>query len=159
MTRMARFVNMINGWKSFSNLLDPRWIGCYITLTVTAPGNIIWIGTVQSNLPYAQKWYAKVIKIKKEYTALQSDNVEDALISPKIEGLIAYNRWDEDESVTIIVNVNDRPIDCVVKTRFKGDRVKVYDPISGEELEGNPESFSLTIPAYGSRILVLGEVD
>ena len=80
-------------------------------------------------------------------------------MSPKIEGLIAYDRWDEDESVTIIVNVNDRPIDCVVKTRFRGDRVKVYDLISGEELEGNPESFSLTMPAYGSRILVLGEVD
>ena len=158
-TRMARFVNMINGWRSFSNLLDPRWIGCYITLTVTAPGNIIWIGTVQSNLPYAQEWYAKLIKIKKEYAALQSDNIEDALISPKIKGLIAYNRWDKDESATIIVNVNDRPIDCAVKTRFKGDRVKVYDLISGEELEGNPESFNLTIPAYGSRILVLSEAD
>jgi len=46
-----------------------------------------------------------------------------------------------------------------VKTRFKGDRIKVYDLILGEELEGNPESFNLTIPAYGSRILVLGGVD
>ena len=114
---------------------------------------------MQSNLPYAQEWYAKLIKIKKEYAALQSDNIEDALISPKIKGLIAYNRWDKDESATIIVNVNDRPIDCAVKTRFKGDRVKVYDLISGEELEGNPESFNLTIPAYGSRILVLSEAD
>ncbi|RLG05409.1 MAG: hypothetical protein DRN68_08750 [Thaumarchaeota archaeon] len=100
-----------------------------------------------------------MIKIKKEYTALQSNNVEDALISPKIKGLIAYNRWDKNDSVTIIVNVNNRPIDCVVKTRFRGDRVKVYDLISGEELEGNPESFNLTIPAYGSRILVLSNSD
>ena len=153
-TKMARFVNMLNSWEIFSDLLDSKWIGCYIVLTITAPGDITWIGIVQSDTKYAQEWYKKLVPIKREYTALQNNNIEDALISPEIKGIIAYNCWDKDESVSVVVNVNDKSVDSVIKTRFTGDEVTVYDVLSGEKFDGNPSNISIQMPAYSSRILV-----
>ena len=102
-------------------------------------------------------WYTKTIKIKREHMALQTDNIENALISPKIKGVMAYNRWDGDESVTVIVNTNNEPVDCTVKTRFDGDKITVYDLLSGEKFEGDSRSLNVEMPAYGSRILALSK--
>ena len=167
-TETARFVNMWVESIWYLDLLKPNVANPYITLDVTAPGSIVWIGVYQ--LPpqewvseeifgydsdVLREWYTKTIKIKEEYKALQSDNIENALISPEITRLIAYNRWDENESVTVIVNAKSTPrSNCIIKTRFNGDEVTVYDVLSGEKFEGNPSNISIQMPAYSSRILV-----
>ncbi|KAA0014823.1 MAG: hypothetical protein FE037_02910 [Thermoplasmata archaeon] len=101
-----------------------------------------------------KQWYTKLVEIKRKYHALQSGNIEDALISPKIKGIIAYNRWDGKEGITVVVNVNDEPVNCRLRTRFKGERVEVYDVSSGEKFEGDPENLEVEVPAYTPRILV-----
>jgi|GEM_PF-3867926 len=166
-TKTARFVDMWIKAHNYAGLLKPDVAGNYITLSVTAPGNVVWIGTYQ--LPpqdyvgeellgwdsdVLREWYTKTIKIKKEHMALQTDNIENALISPKVKGLIAYNRWDGGESVTVVVNTNNKPVDCTVKTRFEGE-ITVYDLISGDMFEGDPKNLKIKMPAYGSRLLIL----
>ncbi|MCD6410962.1 MAG: alpha-glucosidase C-terminal domain-containing protein, partial [Thermoplasmata archaeon] len=96
----------------------------------------------------------ELVKIKRESHALQSSNIEDALVSPKIKGVIAYNRWEQNESITVVVNVNDEPVNCRLKTGFKGERIEVYDVLSGEKFEGDPENLEVEVPAYTPRILV-----
>jgi len=171
-TKTARFVNMWVESYSFIDLLKPEVAGNYITLAATAPGSILWIGTYQ--LPPQQRvsknifkwdsnvieeWYKKTIKIKKEHSALQSDNIEDALISPKTKGLIAYNRWDESESATVVVNISDMPATVNLDTLFK-DNAVIKDELSGETFTvTDTNNFQISVPAYGSRILVVGEAE
>ena len=76
-------------------------------------------------------------------------------MSPKTPKLIAYNRWEDNESATVIVNINDKLADAVVKTRFEGQDVTVYDVLSGEKFSGNPSNFNISIAAYGGRILMV----
>lgn len=167
-TETARFVNIWNNFRDFIDLLKPDVAGCYITLAVTAPGKTVWIGAYQ--LPpqsdvlenyfeydsdVFRRWYEKLILIKKRYPALQSDNIENALVSPKTKRVIAYNRWAENESVTVVINANNKLVDCIVKTRFDGDKIIVYDHISGEKFEGSPTSLEIQMSPYSSRILVL----
>lgn len=191
-TEIARFVCNLNIQRRCLELLRPKWAGCYITLTATAPGNIVWIGVPQWDINYDEescelllgwlgikyppaeaiekvkqdvidigliwKWYEKTLKIKREYPALQSDNIEDALLSPGIKRLIAYNRWLGNESATVVVNVNKNELDCVIKTRFGADTVTVKDLLSGEEFTGNPAALKVKIPGYGARILLQDRV-
>lgn len=170
-TEIARFVNMWISLTHYSDLLEPENSGNYLTLLLTAPGKVVFIGAYQ--LPpqsdvfeklfnydskVGEEWYTKLIKIKKEYNALQSNDIEDALISPNIKRVIAYNRWNENESVTVIVNANDEPVNSVIKTRFKGEEIMVYDLLSYEKFAGNPKELGIYMPAHGSRILILEPV-
>lgn len=167
-TETAKFVNMWIYFHEFAYLLKPEIADCFITLQVTAPGKIVWIGVYQ--LPpqdeiigdyfgydntFLRYWYRKLLKIKREYRALQNSNIEDALVAPRRKGIIAYNRWDENESITVIVNVDDKPVNCRVRTRFKGKEVEVYDVLSGERFRGDPHNLKIEVPAYTSRILVV----
>ena len=168
-TETARFVNIwVGKTESYVDLLKPENAGNYITLDVTAPGKVVFIGVYQ--LPpqtevlerlfgydsdVLKEWYTETIKIKKEYRALQTDNIEDALISPKMERLISYNRWHGNESVSVIVNANNKEVNSTIQTRFEGDDVIVYDLLSGESFSGNPKRLKIYMPIYSSRILVL----
>ena len=149
----------------YAHLLKQDVADCFITLQVTAPGKIVWIGTyllppqneivgeiLGYNASFLEELYKKLLEIKRKYKALQSKNIENALIEPKIKGVIAYNRWYGNESVTVIVNLNDKPVTCYLKTRFK--EMKVYDILSGEEFYGNPKKLVIKVPAYTSRLLV-----
>lgn len=163
----TKFVNMWVEADKFFDLLKPDVAGAYIVLDATAPGNIVWIGEYQIILKeeiskgigykpeILKKQYEKLITIKKAFPALQSDNIEDALLSPKVPKLIAYNRWEGNESATVIVNINDKSAEATVKTRFEGQNVTVYDVLSGEKFAGNSANFNISIPAYGSRILTI----
>ena len=166
-TETAKFVNMWNYFHMYTYLLDQEIADCFITLQVTAPGKIVWIGVYQLppqddivgeyfgyNSSFLKHWYTELVKIKRKYHALQGSNIEDALISPKIKGVIAYNRWNEKEGITVVVNVNDEPVNCRLKTRFKGERIEVYDVLSGEKFEGDPENLEVEVPACTPRILV-----
>ncbi len=186
-TKIARFICNLNAAGKCLELLRPQWVPCYITLNVTAPGNIVWVGVPQWDINYDEKWceffldrlgikykpgeaiekvkqevididliwgwYEKIVKIKREHPALQSDNIEDALVSPKIKRLIAYNRWLIDESLTVIVNADKKELDCIIKTRSSGNKVILKDLLSGEEITGNPEALKVRMPGYGTRIL------
>lgn len=167
-TEIARFINMWIEPINYVDLVKPDHAGNYITLLLTAPGKVVIIGVYQLppqselfgkifnyNAKVLKDYYSKQIKIKKEHTALQSDNIEDALISPKIKGLIAYNRWDENESLIVIVNANGKEVNSIIKTRFMQKEITVYDLLSGEKFKGNPKELNVYMPSYSSRILIL----
>lgn len=168
-TETARFVNIwVGRTESYVDLLKPENAGNYITLDVTAPGKVVFIGVYQLQPQtdvlerlfgydgnVLKEWYTETIKIKKEYMALQTDNIEDALISPNVERVIAYNRWYENESVSVIVNANNKEVNSTIQTRFEGDEVIAYDVLSGESFSGNPKELKIYMPIYSSRILVL----
>ncbi len=166
-TPTARFVNMWVDQAKFLELLKPSVAGCYITLALTAPGNVSWIGVYQI-APQAwvseklfgyktdilKKWYKDLISIKQNHPALQSENIEDALLSPKTPKLIAYNRWVDDEALTVIVNAADKPAACQVKTRFEGNKQTVTDLLSDEKFTGRADLMEVYMPAHSSRVLV-----
>jgi len=162
----TKFVNMWCNTAEFFGLLKPRAAGCNITLAATAPGGILWIGAYQ--LPpqcgavgriggyepeTLDDWYRKLIRIKREHPALRSRNIEDALVSPDAKGLIAYNRWCEGESITVVVNTTGEDISTVVKTRFGAGNAHVVDLLTGEPFTGKPESLVISAPAHSPRIL------
>lgn len=168
-TKIARFICNLNVQGKCLELLRPQWVSCYITLNVTAPGNIVWVGVPQwgpieaiekvkrevFDIDLIWQWYEKTVKIKQRHSALQSDNIEDALVSPDIKRLIAYNRWSPEESVTVIVNADKKEQDCIIKTRFAGDKVILRDLLSGETIKGNPAALKVRMPGYGAKILLL----
>lgn len=163
-TEIARFVNMWNVLMPFKDLLRPEFAGCYITLAVTALGKVVWIGVYQLppqniiikewNGKVLKEWYKGLISIKKGYPALQSKNIENALISPRIPRLIAYNRWDANTSVTVIVNAGNEHVTATIRTRFRGNSVRLIDLLSAETLCGKPESLRVEMPPRSARILV-----
>ncbi|MBU4141379.1 hypothetical protein KKE99_00705 [Patescibacteria group bacterium] len=167
-TKTAKFVNTWVEANKFVDLLKPDVSNAYLTLAITAPGNIIWIGEYQIilaeevgeklfgyNADSLKNQYKKLIMIKKTLPSLQSDNIEDALVSPKVKKLIAYNRWSENESATVIVNAGDKSVDAIVKTKFGGDAITVYDLLYNETFAGNSSELKVHMPAYGSRILIV----
>ena len=167
-TGIARFVSMLNDMMPYVDLLKPKVAGCYITLAVTAPGRIVWIGIYQLppqneevgrilgwNSSLLKDWYARLIALKRAYPALQSDNIENALIKPRLPRLIAYNRWLGNQSLTVLVNANETPVTAYVKTRFKGETVTLIDLISAEKIRGDPKNLRVEMPPYSARILAI----
>ena len=167
-TEIARFITMLNDMTPYVDLLKPKTAGCYITLTVTAPGRIIWIGIYQLppqnekvgmilgwNSSLLKDWYARLIALKRAYPALQSDNIENALIKPSLPRLIAYNRWLGNQSLTVLVNANESPVTAYVKTRFRGETITLIDLISAEKIRGDPKNLRVEMPPYSARILAI----
>ncbi|HEX16060.1 MAG TPA: hypothetical protein ENF44_02915, partial [Deltaproteobacteria bacterium] len=99
-------------------------------------------------------WYGRLVAIKRAFPALQSTNVEDALLEPQVRGLIAYNRWAGDDSVTVVVNTSDRELTARVRTRFAGKLVELVDLLQGEEFEGDPRDLTIRMPPRTARVLV-----
>jgi len=167
-TRLARFVNIWVVASPYIPLLKPDVAECFITLWGTATGDVLFIGSfllppwseVMERLfgydgELLKELFSKLVDIKERYGALRSGNIEDALIGPGVKGLIAYNRWDEHESVTVIVNTTPEPLTARVKTRL-GEQATLVDLLSGERFRTERSSGELTVhmPAHSARILV-----
>ncbi|GEM_PF-1724580 len=163
-SKTAKFVNMWVEAHKFIDLLKPDVSNVYLTLNITAPGNIVWIGEYQIILKpevaenyfgydsaALQNQYKRLITIKKSFPSLQSENIEDALLSPKIPKLIAYNRWVDDESATVVVNASENPVTCKVKTKLEGMAIDLF---SNDKFNGDLKAVEVYMPAYSSRILV-----
>ena len=95
------------------------------------------------------------VRLEERYGALRSGNIEDALVGPVVRGLIAYNRWDEHGSATVIVNTTPEPLTARVRTRF-GGQATLVDLLSGERFRAERPSGELAVhmPARSARILV-----
>jgi hypothetical protein len=156
--KRARFVNQLNGWARYLPLLDPEVAGGYITLAATAPGRTFWIEGADLALPEHREllraWYERLVTIKRAFPALQSTNIEDALLGPRVKGLIAYNRWEGDEAVTVGVNTGAAELSARLRTRFLGESVALVDLLQGEEFGGDPRNLVIRMPPRTARVLV-----
>jgi len=65
-------------------------------LAATAPGRTFWIEGADLVLPEHREllraWYKRLVAIKRAFPALQSANIEDALLELQVRDLTAYNR-------------------------------------------------------------------
>ena len=135
-----------------------------IVLNVTAPGRTVFIGEHQVVLQneiagydakLIQESYAKMIRIKKEHKALLGDAIEDALVSPKVPRLIAYNRWADDDALTVIVNLTGQKLEATVRTKFADKNALIHDLLSDETFTfKDPSAAKVQVPAHGACILV-----
>jgi len=160
-TDPARLVNMLNNFMEFRCLHLSDTAECYITLAATAPGKTLWVaghhvGETRAKLPERrtlEAWYKRLIRLKRAYPALQSRSIEDALVKPRAPGLIAYNRWMNDQSITVAVNAGKQHHKVNLKTRFQGRSVRLIDLLHGSKIDGDPGNLRVEMPPYTARVL------
>jgi len=168
-TQVARFINTWVEGHKYVDLLQPPRAPSAISLLCTAPGRVIFIGAYQ--LPPQddvvgdrllgwwkgrKMWYSRLLGLKKKLPALQSDEIENALVQPRgVKGLWAFNRWNGSQAVTVVVNGTDTARLCKLQTRFGGTAVRVRDVVSGEAFEGSPDALTVPIGPHQTRILIV----
>ena len=155
----AKFVNMLNTfWSGYRCLHSQATAECYLTLLTTAPGGTLWIGCYQlDSLEEAyllRAWYRRLLMIKRAYPSLIHGRLENALIEPEDSRVIAYNRWSDDEAVTVAVNVGQRYEAITLRTRFKHDKVRLLDLLRGEIVAGEAKRLEVEVPPFTALILV-----
>ncbi len=168
-TQVARFINTWVEGHKYIDLLQAPLAAAAISLLCTAPGRIIFVGAYQ--LPPQddvigdkvlgwwdgrKTWLARLIELKKRLPALQSDQIENALLEPSgVKGLWAFNRWDGSQAATVVVNATDAAHLCNLRTRFGGKTVRVRDLVSGQMFEGPPSRLAVSVPPRQTLVLVL----
>lgn len=98
--------------------------------------------------------YKRLITVKKAYPALQSRNIENALIKPIGPRRIAYNRWEGNSSVTVIVNAGDQHHIVIVRAKFSGDKIYLEDLLHGDRFHGDPKNLRVDMPPHTAMVLV-----
>jgi len=99
-------------------------------------------------------WYRRLLMIKRAYPSLIHGRLENALIEPEDSRVIAYNRWGNDRSVTIAVNIGQRYETITLKTRFKHDKVRLLDLLHGDTVAGEAQRLEIEVPPFTALILV-----
>ena len=154
----ARFVNMLNHFGIHRPLHHPERAECFLVLAATAPGRVLWIGCGQvDELPEAKflrPWYGRLALLKRSLPSLQSRNIEDALVEPEVPGLIAYNRWEGEEAVTVVVNASGEKRTARLRPKFGRAGRKAWDLLHGGPFECDPKgTMVVALPPWTARIL------
>jgi hypothetical protein len=103
-------------------------------------------------------FYKKLFEIRNNNNALKYGTIEDAWESG--DDTFAYLREFEDEKVIVIVNFLDKQATSTLDLSFLDNGTILYDGLNNEAfMVSDPCNFSISIPAYGSRILFLKEGD
>ena len=111
-------------------------------------------GVLPTNTPESRRGHwEKILNIRNNNNALKYGSMENVWKSG--ENTYAYSRTYEDENVVIIINFNDKQATSTLNIPFKtGDTLK--DELSGETFKvTDSNNFQISVPAYGSRILVV----
>lgn len=167
-TQVARFVNMWAEGHKYIDLLQPPRAKAALALWATAPGKVLFVGAYQLPpqddvigdrllgwWPARRQWLARLVALKKQYPALASDKIENALLSPRdVKGLWAFNRWDGNEAITVVVNATSQAHKCLLRTRASGQRVRFDDVLSGQTLTGPAEAVGVVVKPQQVRVLV-----
>ncbi len=94
-------------------------------------------------------FYKQLINIRKEYNALRSENFKTIIAH---QNLIAYQRWDWNQSLWIVINNNNEAIE--INLPVETDNRSLTDILSREAIEISGGFASVTIPPYSGKILV-----
>jgi hypothetical protein len=149
---------------------DPRYLPA-VTLVCTVPGvskvtyyelfgheweNLFFPGARNSSSIRYEHW-KKVLNIRNSNNALKYGTVENVWKSG--DNTYAYVREYEDEKVVVVINFLDKEATSYLDLSFLQAGTVLFDELSGvgEFVVSEPGDFKVSIPKYGSRILVLGE--
>ncbi len=102
-----------------------------------------------------REFYKRVFNIRNSNNALKYGDIQNIWKSG--DNTYAYSRTYDDERVVIVINFNGKEVTSVLDVPYKrGDRLK--DKLSDEIFTVvDPTNFRVSVPAYGSRILMLKE--
>ncbi|MDO5294305.1 MAG: alpha-amylase family glycosyl hydrolase, partial [bacterium] len=105
------------------------------------------------------EWYAKLAKIRSEYTALRTGEVAPFDVKDSdnkvIESLMGYVRSDDKNQMIVISNnsENEKEVTIEVKDLIKMTAGTLFDQVSGAEYTVKDGKATITIPAYRGVIL------
>ncbi|OQX55879.1 MAG: hypothetical protein B5M53_03620 [Candidatus Cloacimonas sp. 4484_209] len=99
-------------------------------------------------------FYKKLLKIRERHKALKYGSISNVWKSG--DNVIAYLREYEDEKVIVMVNFLDRKAISYLDLSFLPKGSVLYDELNDETFNvSEPSNFKISIPKYGSRILIL----
>lgn len=96
-----------------------------------------------------RKYYIQMIKIRKNYSALRSENFKTLLTK---NNLYAYKRWDQAQTFYIFIN-ND-PEKQIINFHIDSSKTKLQDILSDKNYRLRNGYLSLSIPAFSGIILL-----
>ena len=98
-------------------------------------------------------FYKKVFAIRNSSDALKYGDIKNVWKSG--DNTFAYSRTYEKETAIVVINYQRKAVSSGLNIPFPKS-TKMIDELSGEMFTiDNPSDFKITIPAYGSRILVI----
>jgi len=100
-----------------------------------------------------REFYKKVFEIRNNNNALKYGTIENVWKSG--DNTYAYLRSYKEDNVVVIINFQNKRVSSTLNLPFSSDST-LYDELNNEYFVVNdPSNFKITLPAYGSRILVL----
>jgi len=100
-----------------------------------------------------REFYKKVFKIRNRHNALKYGSIENVWKSG--DNTYAYLRKYENESVIVVINSLNKQATSILNLSFLPKGSILYDELNNETfIVNNPDNFRISIPAYGSRILI-----
>ncbi|MCD6229910.1 MAG: alpha-glucosidase C-terminal domain-containing protein [Candidatus Diapherotrites archaeon] len=167
---------MLRNWNLFGHsiinfiLNDPKYL-LTVTLLSTIPGvpkvsqfeiieeppsemlDELNIQSIKYPVNIRRSHWKKVLNIRNNNNALKYGTLENVWKSG--DNTYAYSRTYEDENVVVVINFNDKQATSILDIPFK-KRDKLKDELSGETFTvADPADFRISVPAYGSRVLIL----
>jgi hypothetical protein len=140
---------------------DP-WYYSTVTLVSTIPGipkvsdfELFGDYWFTSNPPEERRAYwKKVLGIRNNSSALKYGTIENVWKSG--DDTYAYLREYEDEKAIVVINFLDKKATSYLDLSFLPEGTVLYDELNDKRfVVDTPENFKISVPKYGSRILVL----
>ena len=99
-------------------------------------------------------WWKKILSIRNNHNALKYGSIKNVWKAG--DKIYAYLREYEDEMIIVIINFQDKEITSHLNLAFVKQGGTLYDELNDEKfMVNNPTDFEISVPSYGSRILVL----
>lgn len=101
-----------------------------------------------------RNFYKKVFRVRNTNKALKCGTIENVWKAGDSSNY-AYLRSCEDDKVVVVINFNNETVSNTLNLPFESG-VVLHDELNDESFRVNdPNNFKITLPTYGSRILVL----
>ncbi|MGL5873149.1 MAG: alpha-amylase family glycosyl hydrolase [Xenococcaceae cyanobacterium] len=101
------------------------------------------------------KYYQRLIALRKENPAVQSDNIDFFHENPESK-VLAYLRWNDSENrVVVMLNFSDKDLNGYQITQFPADGTW-KDWLDNSQLEAKEGSLMTDLPQYTARVFVYG---
>jgi 1,4-alpha-glucan branching enzyme len=121
--------------------------------SVTQPKKIAWLLLEQEENKDLFTYYQQLIALRKQSSALQSDNIEFFHENPE-DKIFAYIRWhDAGDRVVVVVNMGDRAFDNYIVSNFPTDGTWKELQGNNESLTASEEGLVINLAAYEAKIL------
>lgn len=99
------------------------------------------------------EWYAKLAKIRSNYTALRTGSVE--MVDTKQEGVMSYVRRDEEAAVLVMMNNGEAAASATVNVSdLDMNATTITDLVTGTDYTVTDGSITVQVPALKGVILV-----